>query len=252
MSNLTAYIRSPAAQQYKRSANRSAYRIERCGNGSKIPNFPNSSRARATFAQQTEIEVVNAMKKAALGMEFTKETNEATAQKVIEYDPKTGKKVKEYTTDKLVPKMAKREFIVIPPSVEAGKFMLKNMAPERWKDKQEIGGVVEDHTGKKKIDYSKSSMYEAQCRFIDEVAKLERFALRLGELSFTGWKQDMHSKKWKPDFKQKSVDMKFGLDIATMATKHVVDKIVLVAGDSDFIAPIKMARKRGYLFTSIR
>ena len=98
------------------------------------------SRARAKFAQQTEIEIVNAMKKAALGMEFTKETNEATAQKVIEYDPKTGKKVKEYTTDKLVPKSAKREFIVIPPSVEAGKFMLKNLAPERWKDKQVIGG----------------------------------------------------------------------------------------------------------------
>ena len=39
--------------------------------------------------------------------------------------------------------------------------------------------------------------------------------------------------------------MKFGLDIATMATKHTVDKIVLVAGDSDFIAPIKMARKEG-------
>ena len=114
-------------------------------------------------------------------------------------------------------------------------------------DCKPFGGIVEDHTGKKKIDYSKSSMYEVQCRFIDEVAKLERFALRLGELSFTGWKQDMHSKKWKPDFKQKSVDMKFGLDIATMATKHVVDKIVLVAGDSDFIAPIKMARKEGLL-----
>lgn len=51
----------------------------------------------------------------------------------------------------------------------------------------------------------------------------------------------------KPDFRQKSVDMKFGLDMATMATKHSVDKIVLIAGDSDFIAPIKFARKEGLL-----
>ena len=98
------------------------------------------SRARATFAQQSEIEIVNALKRAALGIEFTEETSEATAQVIREYDPKTGKKVKEYTTDKLVPKKAKRKTVVIPPSVEAGKFMLKNLAPERWKDKQEIGG----------------------------------------------------------------------------------------------------------------
>ena len=33
----------------------------------------------------------------------------------------------------------------------------------------------------------------------------------------------------KLDIKQKSVDMKFGLDMANMATKHSVDKIVLIA-----------------------
>lgn len=100
------------------------------------------TRARAKFAQQTEIEIVNAMKRAALGIEFTKETSEATAQKIVEYDPKTGKKVKEYTTEKFVPKSAKRETVVIPPSVEAGKFILKNLAPDRWKDKQDIGGAL--------------------------------------------------------------------------------------------------------------
>ena len=102
-----------------------------------------------------------------------------------------------------------------------------------------------DHTGKNKLDFSQYATFTNKNRFLEKVARLERFALRLGELSFTGWKQDMYSRKWKPDFKQKSVDMKFGLDIATMATKHTVDKIVLVAGDSDFIAPIKMARKEG-------
>lgn len=114
-------------------------------------------------------------------------------------------------------------------------------------DCKPFSGKVKDHTGTRTIDYSQSKSFNLKNKFIEDVAKLERFALRLGELSFTGWKLDANSKRWKPDFRQKSVDMKFGLDIATMATKHVVDKIVLVAGDSDFIAPIKMARKEGLL-----
>ena len=71
-------------------------------------------------------------------------------------------------------------------------------------------------------------------------------ALRIGELSFDGWKIDPHNpEKSKPDFKQKGVDMKIGLDMALMATKKTVDKIVLIAGDSDFISPIKLVRKEG-------
>lgn len=95
------------------------------------------------------------------------------------------------------------------------------------------------------IDFSKTKGYTRKVKFLDSLKVKERVALRLGELSFTGLKQDIYSGKLKPDFKQKSVDMKFGLDIATMANKHTIDKIVLVAGDSDFIAPIKHARIEG-------
>ena len=41
--------------------------------------------------------------------------------------------------------------------------------------------------------------------------------------------------------------MKVGLDMALMGLKHTCDKIILVAGDSDFIAPIKFVRKEGLL-----
>jgi len=40
--------------------------------------------------------------------------------------------------------------------------------------------------------------------------------------------------------------------MALMALKHSAEKIVLVAGDSDFIAPIKFIRKEGlqaYLYS---
>lgn len=91
-------------------------------------------------------------------------------------------------------------------------------------------------------------------RFHNDLRTFPRLALRLGDLSFDGWKLDPidSSKPPKPDFKQKSVDMKIGLDIAWMSNKGTVDKIVLVAGDSDFVAPMKFARKEGlliYLYT---
>lgn len=95
------------------------------------------NRAREKFAANVEIDVVNALVKAAKGVDYTRQKSEATAQKVIEYDPKTGKKIKEYTTETLVPKKATQENIYFPPSVDAAKFLLTNIAAQRWKLKQE-------------------------------------------------------------------------------------------------------------------
>ena len=47
---------------------------------------------------------------------------------------------------------------------------------------------------------------------------------------------------------QKGVDMKIGLDIASMAYKHQVDQIVLISGDSDFVSAAKLARREGVDF----
>jgi len=50
------------------------------------------------------------------------------------------------------------------------------------------------------------------------------------------------------DVKQKGVDMRVGLDVAALAYGRYVDQIVLIAGDSDFLPAIKMARKNGLDF----
>lgn len=47
---------------------------------------------------------------------------------------------------------------------------------------------------------------------------------------------------------QKEVDMKIGLDIASLAYKKLVDRIVLIAGDSDFVPAAKFARREGIEF----
>jgi uncharacterized LabA/DUF88 family protein len=48
--------------------------------------------------------------------------------------------------------------------------------------------------------------------------------------------------------RQKGVDMRIGLDIASMTLKHQVDTLVLVTGDSDFVPAAKLARREGVEF----
>lgn len=85
------------------------------------------------------------------------------------------------------------------------------------------------------------------------------FAVRRGTLLQTGWKlgrtalrrlqkkidPKIEPRDIVPDISQKGVDMRIGLDIATIAIKHTVDILVLVTGDSDFVPAMKLARKEG-------
>lgn len=47
---------------------------------------------------------------------------------------------------------------------------------------------------------------------------------------------------------QKGVDMKLGIDIASLAYKKQVDQIILISGDSDFVPAAKLARREGIDF----
>jgi uncharacterized LabA/DUF88 family protein len=83
------------------------------------------------------------------------------------------------------------------------------------------------------------------------------FALRIGELIHEGWKlrtQVLHkagakitidSSDIQPSLRQKGVDMRIGLDIASLTLKKQVQVIVLVTADSDFIPAMKFARREG-------
>lgn len=50
------------------------------------------------------------------------------------------------------------------------------------------------------------------------------------------------------DTKQKGVDMRIGVDVASLAFKKQVDQIVLIAGDADFVPAAKLARREGIDF----
>lgn len=74
--------------------------------------------------------VENALYKSACG--YTETIRKPMKIKVIDYDPDTGKKIRE--TEKVV---AVEEEIHFPAQVTAQIFWLKNRKPEQWRDKQE-------------------------------------------------------------------------------------------------------------------
>ena len=115
------------------------------------------------------------------------------------------------------------------------------------------------------VDLEKSDTYVWATEFIEQLKRRRKFALRLGHLS------DQMSYNLKPevtkdlcsgkrsidslterDFafsaQQKGVDMKIGVDIASLAYKKQVQQIILIAGDSDFVPAAKLARREGIDF----
>lgn len=89
--------------------------------------------ARAIFKSDSVVEVTNALKKKALGFTYTEESQEAGRPKITEYDPKTGKKVKEYYGE-LQTLKAVRKTVTVAPDTAAGIFLLTNIEPDRWKN----------------------------------------------------------------------------------------------------------------------
>lgn len=101
--------------------------------------------------------------------------------------------------------------------------------------------------------------------FFEELKKKRSVALRLGSLKSSGnWLikpdqtksllsgkiniSDITDRHVFYEMRQKGVDIKIGLDIASMAFKRSVKQIVLVSGDSDFVPAAKLARREGIDF----
>ncbi len=119
-------------------------------------------------------------------------------------------------------------------------------------------GYVTDPVSYDAQDYSNTPSAVAQERFLAEIATRENFCLRTGEIAYYGWKvhssvvQDIAANQkaidaehLSHDFQQKQVDVMIALDLARLALRRQVDKVVLIAGDSDFIPALRFARDEG-------
>ena len=118
----------------------------------------------------------------------------------------------------------------------------------------------------KNIDLSKNPTYQWMLDFIESLRHQRKLALRLGILAdstacyslkseptkklLSGRIQisDLTESDFELNIRQKGVDMKIGIDIASLAYKKQVDQIVLISGDSDFVPAAKLARREGIDF----
>ncbi|EAI7269135.1 NYN domain-containing protein [Campylobacter lari] len=118
----------------------------------------------------------------------------------------------------------------------------------------------------KSLNLGKTDTFKFRTSLLDCLRQQPYFAVRLGEIDENSfqWKikdykkfQQLLQKEIKIDslteddfvldIRQKGVDMKIGLDIATLSIKKQIEKIILITADSDFIPAIKHARKEGVI-----
>ena len=116
---------------------------------------------------------------------------------------------------------------------------------------------------KNPVDYSTMSGTKWSNDFFRKLTEKRKLALRMGELAestasyvlkdtvlndlLAGNKtvDTLCESDFRLEVKQKGVDMRIGLDVASFAQQRLVNQIVLIAGDSDFLPVVKMARRSG-------
>lgn len=117
----------------------------------------------------------------------------------------------------------------------------------------------------KRETYSKLPESLFRIELHERLRSFRKVALRLGELDVqNSWVihpvqtkkmlkgqiqvEDIEPKNVRPIVTQKGVDIKIGLDIASLSYQGIVDQIILISGDSDFVPAAKMARRSGIDF----
>lgn len=115
------------------------------------------------------------------------------------------------------------------------------------------------------INYAKTDQYKFRHELLDALKYKRKVALRIGTLKTSShWIinpsaterllkkeitiDELVEDDVTPEIRQKGIDMKIGVDIASLSLKRFVDKIVLFSGDSDFVPAAKMARREGIDF----
>ncbi|MBR3467283.1 MAG: NYN domain-containing protein [Bacteroidales bacterium] len=118
---------------------------------------------------------------------------------------------------------------------------------------------------KRVVDFSKTKECLFRKALFEELKKKRKVALRLGSVKENGqWQiypakvkelikgdisvDDLTVNDVYLNIRQKSIDMKIGVDIASLSLKRFVDTIVLFSGDADFVPAAKLARREGVDF----
>lgn len=138
------------------------------------------------------------------------------------------------------------------------RIFVYDAPPAAWKGHTAIG--------KKSINLGESATALWRNSFHEALRGMRKVALRMGEIptsqirwqlkpdalkEFINGKRDWQTladEDFRLELRQKGVDMRLGLDIASLAFKQQVNQIVLISGDADFAPAAKLARREGIDF----
>lgn len=155
------------------------------------------------------------------------------------------------------------DFASLVESIRKNAYLTdKNLYRVFYYDAPPADGKLNNPIDGSTFDLSASNVARNNKQMLEGLKSLPFFALRMGQTSTNGgsWKIKMQSSlnpvpgansatlspdDITPNITQKGVDMKIGLDMATLALKKQVGIIVLVTADSDFVPAVKLARTEG-------
>jgi uncharacterized LabA/DUF88 family protein len=126
-------------------------------------------------------------------------------------------------------------------------------------DSHPYTGVQRHPVTQRDIPFAHSSMAKARAAFLDDLGQMDLVALRCGKAQPRGWRlsdaylrqigqgqmRPPNSEDYELRFEQKGVDMRIGIDVATLALNHYVDRIIVATNDTDLIPALKVARRCG-------
>ncbi len=142
--------------------------------------------------------------------------------------------------------------------LEKPRLLGKELFRVYYYDAPPLEGIATNPLDGTTVDFSQTSQASRNKILLSSLELQPDFAVRRGSLIRNGWKlgdvalrnilqssRPVVARDLVPDIVQKGVDIRIGLDIASIALKGFADILVLVTGDSDLIPAMKFARKEG-------
>ncbi|MDP0500438.1 MAG: NYN domain-containing protein [Verrucomicrobiota bacterium JB022] len=128
-----------------------------------------------------------------------------------------------------------------------------------------LNRVVQAPISGQELDFGASGEADFRRELFSSLKRQRKLAIRLGELrDGRRWNlrpdameqllrgdmtiEDLADEHFSYDVRQDHLDTKIALDIASLALKGLVQRIVLISGDSNFVPAAKLARREGIDF----
>lgn len=95
------------------------------------------------------------------------------------------------------------------------------------------------------------SQFKSGGGWLDELASRDYFTVRTGLLKFRGWKpkqlplpsSGLSDQDFRPDFEQKGLDLRIGLDLMRLVESQACERLILVTADTDLVPAMQLTRQ---------